>query len=102
MKTKILIPVLTVFSFFEIGYAQNPEATDSLTRELQEIVVTAEQPATKLVGSTLVSTIPGTNLADLGTALDVLAQLPMIKVEDNTVSVITRVRDKNIRFLSHG
>ena len=65
MKTKILIPVLTVFSFFEIGYAQNPEATDSLTRELQEIVVTAEQPATKLVGSTLVSTIPGTNLADL-------------------------------------
>ena len=88
MKNKILIPVLTVFSFFEIGYAQNPEATDSLTRELQEIVVTAKQPATKLVGSTLVSTIPGTNLADLGTALDVLAQLPMIKVEDTAVSVI--------------
>ena len=34
------------------------------------------------------STIPGTNLADLGTALDVLAQLPMIKVQDNVVSVI--------------
>ena len=68
--------------------AQNQEPADSLTRELQEVVVTAKQPATKLVGSTLVSTIPGTNLADLGTAIDVLAQLPMIKVVDNSVSVI--------------
>ncbi len=80
--------ILAVFLIAGNGHAQNQEATDSLTHELQEIVVTAKQPATKLVGSTLVSTIPGTNLADLGTALDVLAQLPMIKVEDNTVSVI--------------
>ena len=88
MKTKTLIPILTVFLFFESSYAQNEEATDSLTHELQEVIVTAKQPATKLVGSTLVSTIPGSNLADLGTALDVLAQLPMIKVTDNAVSVI--------------
>ncbi|MDE5645527.1 MAG: outer membrane beta-barrel family protein, partial [Muribaculaceae bacterium] len=74
--------------FFESGYAQNEEATDSLTHELQEVIVTAKQPATKLVGSTLISTIPGSNLADLGTALDVLAQLPMIKVQDNAVSVV--------------
>lgn len=82
--------ILAVFLITGNGHAQNQEGTDSLTHELQEIVVTAKQPATKLVGSTLVSTIPGTNLADLGTALDVLAQLPMIKVEDNTVSVIGR------------
>ena len=88
MKTKILISILTVFFIFECGYAQNQEATDSLTHELQEVIVTAKQPATKLVGSTLVSTITGSNLAELGTALDVLAQLPMIKVTDNTVSVI--------------
>ncbi|MDE6154261.1 MAG: TonB-dependent receptor, partial [Muribaculaceae bacterium] len=68
--------------------AQKREVNDSLNRELQEVVVTAKQPATKLVGSTLISTIPGSNLADLGNALDVLAQLPMIKVQDNTVSVI--------------
>ena len=68
MKTKILISVLTVFLFIESSYAQNQEATDSLTHALQEIIVTAKQPATKLVGSTLVSTIPGTNLADLGTS----------------------------------
>lgn len=88
MKNKILISVLTVFLIFESGYAQNKEATDSLTHELQEVIVTAKQPATKLVGSTLISTIPGTNLANLSTALDVLAQLPMIKVTDNVVSVI--------------
>lgn len=82
--------ILAVFLIAGNGHAQNQEATDSLTHELQEIVVTAKQPATKLVGATLVSTIPGTNLADLGTALDVLAQLPMIKVEDNAVSVIGR------------
>lgn len=87
MNAKAPLSLLTVFLIMGSGYAQNPEVTDSLTRELQEVIVTAKQPATKLVGSTLVSTIPGTNLADLGTALDVLAQLPMIKVEDNAVSV---------------
>lgn len=88
MKAKILIPTLTAFLIVGNGRAQNQEATDSLTRELQEVIVTARQPATKLIGATLVSTIPGTNLADLGTALDVLSQLPMIKVTDNSVSVI--------------
>lgn len=88
MKAKILIPTLTAFLVVGNGHAQNQEATDSLTRELQEVIVTARQPATKLIGSTLVSTIPGTNLAEVGTAIDVLAQLPMIKVTDNSVSVI--------------
>lgn len=88
MKTKITLSILTLLFIAGSGHAQNDEATDSLTRELQEVVVTAKQPATKLVGSTLVSTITGSNLADLGNALDVLAQLPMIKVEDNVVSVI--------------
>lgn len=88
MKTKFPISILTAFLIVGNGHAQNQEATDSLARELQEVIVTARQPATKLIGSTLVSTIPGTNLADLGTALDVLAQLPMIKVTDNSVSVI--------------
>lgn len=88
MKAKILLSIISVFLIAESGYAQNQEATDSLARELQEIVVTTKQPATKLVGSTLVSTIQGSNLADLGNALDVLAQLPMIKVQNNAVSVI--------------
>lgn len=61
--------------------------SDSLIRELQEVVVKAKQPATKLVGSSLVSTIAGSNLQNAGNALDVLQQLPMLSVEDNTVSV---------------
>ncbi|PWL60010.1 MAG: hypothetical protein DBY35_08925 [Bacteroidales bacterium] len=88
MNAKVSMSILTALLIIGKGHAQNQETTDSLTRELQEIIVTAKQPATKLVGSTLVSTIPGTNLANLGTALDVLAQLPMIKVADNSVSII--------------
>ena len=88
MKTQFYLFILTLIFTFGKGKAQNPEIADSITRNLQEVVVTAKQPATKLVGSTLVSTIAGSNLADLGNALDVLAQLPMIKVQDNEVSVI--------------
>lgn len=88
MNTKVFITIITALLTSVTGQAQNQEATDSLTRELNEVIVTAQQPATKLVGSTLVTSIPGTNLADLGNALDVLAQLPMLKVQDNAVSVI--------------
>ncbi|MBD5352890.1 MAG: TonB-dependent receptor [Bacteroides sp.] len=84
MDAKKLILFMTLFGCQ--AYAQ--EAADSLTYQLQEIVVNANQPATKLVGSTLVTTIPGSNLANLGTAIDVLSQLPMIKVDDLAVSVI--------------
>ena len=88
MNAKKIIFILTAILAVETTNAQNQEASDSLTRELEELVVTARQPATKLIGSTLVSTIPGSNLENLGNALDVLAQLPMIKVDDNAVSVI--------------
>ncbi len=88
MNAKIFITFLTTVFVAAVGQARNQEAADSITRELQEVVVTARQPATKLVGSTLVSTIPGTKLANLGNALDVLSQLPMIKVDDDAVRVI--------------
>ncbi|MBD5362606.1 MAG: TonB-dependent receptor [Bacteroides sp.] len=84
MDARKLILFMTLFGCQT--YAQ--EAADSLSYQLQEIVVNANQPATKLVGSTLVTTIPGSNLANLGTAIDVLSQLPMIKVDDLAVSVI--------------
>ena len=88
MNSKQLFLSLTVIFSATAVSAKSIEVTDSLTQQLQEVVVTAKQPATKLVGSTLVSTITGSNLANIGTALDVLAQLPMIKVQDNSVSVI--------------
>ena len=91
MNVKYFLLFAVLLLFVMAANAQNQEPTDSLTRELQEVVVNAKQPATKLVGTTLVYTIPGSNLADIGTALDVLAQLPMIKVQDNTVSVIGKI-----------
>lgn len=88
MNTKIFIPILITILALGTVKAQNQEASDSIISELQEVVVTAKQPATELVGATLVSTIPGSNLADLGNVFDVLAQLPMINVNDDVVSVI--------------
>ena len=84
------------FSFLTLllplsALAQQPVTdTDSIARSLQEVVVTAKQPATKLRGTTLVSTIAGSALQDLGTALDVLGQLPMITVADNAVTITGR------------
>ena len=90
MNAKTSASILLVFLSFGNAFARSPEATDSLTRELHEIVVTANNNVTKLVGTTLVSTIPGTNLAQLGTALDVLEQLPMIKITDSAVGVVSK------------
>lgn len=66
------------------------EPADSLVQELKEVVVTAGNPATKLDGSKLVTTIAGTPLRDAGSALDVLAHLPMLKVDGVSVSVTGR------------
>lgn len=67
------------------GAAQ--EGVDSLERELQEIVVRANRPETRLSGSTLITQVEGSPLAKLGSALDVLAQLPMLAVSDGSVAV---------------
>ncbi len=93
MKSKTArLLIMAAASLPGLAAAQNSESvpTDSLTQILQEVVVTARQPATRLEGSTLVSTIGGTPLQNIGNALDLLAQLPMIKVQDTAVSVIGR------------
>ena len=72
------------------AFGQQNEPADSLVHELNEIVVTAEQQVTRLVGTLLVSTIAGSPLADLGSALDVLGQLPMLKTDGDGVTVIGR------------
>lgn len=88
MNAKSFITIICALIVSGSVRAQEAAPADSLVSELQEVVVTARQPATHLEGTTLVSTIPGSNLAGLGTLLDVLAQLPMIRVEDDAVSVI--------------
>lgn len=79
------------------AWGQSAEPTDSIVHELREVIVAAKQPATKLEGTMLVTSIPGSNLANIGNALDVLAQLPMLKVEDDKVSVIGK---NNIEAIS--
>lgn len=88
MEAKTFITNLTLMLAAVTGLSQNQESADSLSLELQEVIVEARQPMTKLVGTTMVSTIPGSNLEHIGTALDALAQLPMLKVQDNEVTVI--------------
>lgn len=90
MNIRFTMIMSAVCFMASVAMADNETPEDSLTRELQEVVVSARQPVTRLEGSTLVSTIAGSNLADLGNALDVLEQLPMIKVEGNAVSVTGR------------
>lgn len=87
MVSKYHLLIILILSAWINSHAQDSVPSDSLIRELQEVVVKAKQPATKLVGSSLVSTIAGSNLQNAGNALDVLQQLPMLSVEDNTVSV---------------
>lgn len=85
---KLLLLLIIALPAATAATAQETADADSLTRMLQDVVVTARQPATRLVGSTLVSTIQGSDLSGLGTALDVLSQLPMFRVDDDAVSVI--------------
>ncbi|WP_289752467.1 outer membrane beta-barrel family protein [uncultured Duncaniella sp.] len=90
--SKVILPFILILSVAFTARAQQPSVTptqpsDSLVRELGEVVVTARDQSTRLVGNSLVSTIAGTPLAELGNALDVLSQLPMIKVSDDEVSI---------------
>ena len=87
MKYKSIIFFILSIAGWTNLHSQVTTPTDSLTKELQEIVVTAKQPATKLVGNSLVSTIVGSNLQNAGNAFDVLQQLPMLSVEDDAVIV---------------
>lgn len=87
MRSKLVFLSIMILSAWTNVHSQETTPTDSLIKELQEVVVTAKQPATKLVGSSLVSTIAGSNLQNAGNALDVLQQLPLISVDDNAVSV---------------
>lgn len=62
MRLKQVILFIMIMTAWTNIHSQGPMPTDSLIRELQEVVVKAKQPATKLVGSSLVSTIAGSSL----------------------------------------
>ena len=88
--TRLLFIVLLLSQGVSLFASGGVDVPDSLSKQLEEVVIKANQPATHLVGNKLVSTVSGTSLSQLGTALDVMAQLPMLKVEDGAVSVVGR------------
>lgn len=84
---RISLTIALIVSTLSSVSGQTKEDNDSTTIEtLQEVIVTAPS-TTKLVGTTLVTTIAGTGLQNLGTCLDVLSQLPLISVKDGSVEV---------------
>lgn len=85
--TVINIVLICVVCLAEVPSAQE-EVSDSLSRQLQEVVVTADIPAKRLSGNTVIYTVVGSSLQNIGTALDVLAQLPMVTVADDAVSIV--------------
>ncbi len=89
MHRTYLIFILILMAFINAAKANGEVDTDSLTTRLQEIVVTAKQPATRLEVTSLVTTIPGSSLAEVGNGFELLAQLPMITVTDETIVNVT-------------
>ena len=92
MQEHMSRPLIFLLAAMAAGgaFGQQNEAADSLVHELNEIVVTVDQQVTRLVGTSLVSTVAGSPLADMGSALDVLGQLPMLKADGDGVTVIGR------------
>ncbi len=91
--------LVAAFPITVTSMAQNVQPADSVARQLPEVVITSEMPVTRLEGSTLVSTIAGSVLRDAGNALDVLAQLPMITVNDKSVEITGR---SNVKIFIDG
>lgn len=94
MKYTDILPTLLFAVLAATAEAQSADPTqhaaappDSLARELPEAEVRARRAATRLVGGTFVTDIAGTALQHAGTALDALAQLPRLRVEDGQVKV---------------
>lgn len=86
--TVINLVLTCVMCLAEVPSTTQEEVSDSLSRQLQEVIVTADIPAKRLSGNTVIYTVVGSSLQNIGTALDVLAQLPMVTVADDAVSIV--------------
>ncbi|MDY6206334.1 MAG: outer membrane beta-barrel family protein [Prevotella sp.] len=59
-------------------------------KQIGEVVIKSHRPVYRMMGGSLISTIENTALSRLGTAKDVLAQLPFITASGETIGVIGR------------
>ena len=63
---------------------------EPLPQTLKGVTVKGDLPKYRMTKSGYMSNVEGTVLADLGTAFDVLEQLPRVQVKDDKVSIIGR------------
>lgn len=75
------------------GMAQNDSTTitdDSLvwTKMLEEVTVKGHRQMVKVKGNTLFANVANTELAQLGTANDVLVRLPFVSVDGEEISIV--------------
>ena len=87
--------ILSAISFLLVTpgiFSQNTSVcssdTDSLTHELNEVVVTASAPAYKLTKGGVMSKISGTPLSNAGTCFDVLALMPGVRSDDGNIEIL--------------
>lgn len=78
---------LTIIAAFGFMAGLSRELPDSVAIRLDDVLVTPDQSVSRWEGTTLVSSIAGTPLARSGNAVDVLAQLPLTRVDDEGISI---------------
>ena len=61
-----------------------------LTSQLEEVTITAHRPSHTLVNGGISTTIEGTTLAQLPNIYRMLAQLPMVEVQNEGITVLGR------------
>lgn len=94
MKPTILFILFALFASAFSSFAQNKQIRTAVqdTIQLQELVVKASTPVTKLEGDGMTVKISGTPLQKLGTATDVLGFIPGLSVTNGNVEVIGKGR----------
>ncbi len=91
MRRILLIMLLCITTL--VSLAQNDSTlitNDSIawTKMLEEVTVKGHRNMIRIKGNTIVANVANTELAQLGTANDVLARLPFINMDEEKISVV--------------
>lgn len=85
MKNYMVTYVLAAAPLLATAHSSEPDSIK--IRELDEVVVKASIPTTRLKGSSMVTIVESSVLSKLGTANDVLSHLPLVSESDGSFTV---------------
>ncbi len=90
MKRLILFSMVCLMATLTQAQNEASVGNDSVAWEkmLQEISVTGHRHMVRMKGNTLVAQVSNTELANLGTANDVLSRLPFINMDGDQISIV--------------